>query len=139
MPTDSAALLAADPKANSDYQWVREAGAKYDRDDVLQYFVNIHTGIRCYGRTDGFDSDKIHLRFRDGTNSGLNLDPVSGDIKPNGNAWGDVVAVALMGLAMTAGGALGAGASIDGAKNLFDSTVPHADVPAGLLFPPLAA
>jgi hypothetical protein len=115
-------------------QWI-QVDPTLDRDDVLQFFVNVTTKNRVYGRTDGTLSDHIHLRFLNGTNSGLNLDPVTGDVTADGNALGDVLAVALLALAVTsgAGAAVGAGAST--ATGLFSSPS-HPNIPAGLIFPP---
>ena len=102
-------------------QWVQTL-PDLNRDDTLQFFHNIHTGNRVYGRTDGTLSANIHLRFLDGRNSGLNLDPVSGDVSQDGNVLGNLEALAIIALAAAVGGAVGAGeaALSDTAKNVFD-------------------
>ena len=116
-------------------QWVQTLPS-LNRDDTLQFFHNIHSGNRVYGRTDGTVSDHIHLRFQDGRNSGLNLDPVSGDVSQDGNVLGNLEALAIIALAAAVGGAVGAGeaALSDTAKNVFDPSAPS--IPAGLIFPP---
>jgi len=115
-------------------QWVQQ-DPTLNRDDVLQYFHNTVTGVRVYGKTSGTMSDHIHMFFLDGTDSGLNLDPVSGEIKRDGNVLGLITALVVIGIAGAAGGALGGGlGAAQGAKYLFDPSNPA--VPAGLVFPP---
>jgi hypothetical protein len=114
-------------------QWV-QVDPTLNRDDVLQYFVNIHTKNRVYGRTDGTMSDHIHLHFLNGTNSGLNLDPASGEISADGNVLGDLLSAGLLAIAASSGNVMAIGAAADTAKGLFDPSSPN--VPSGLVFPP---
>lgn len=119
----------------ADPQWL-QTDPSLDRDDIEQWFANVHTGNRVWGRTSGTLSDHVHLYFRNGTDSGLNLDPMTGEVSRDGNVLGDILAVAIIGIAAAAGGAVGAGeaALSDTAKNVFDPSAPS--IPAGLIFPP---
>jgi len=124
--------------ANSNYQWVQQ-DPTLNRDEVLQYGVNVHTGIRVWGKTCGFASDHWHLFYQNGMDSGLNLDPVSGEISRDGNVLGLIFAMVILGIAGAAGGALGAaeGGVAESAKYLFDPSNPsNPSILAGLIFPP---
>jgi hypothetical protein len=80
------------PSDNSDYLWV-QANPSLNRDDVLQYFVNIQTGQRVWGRTSGSFSDHIHLYSLAGADSHYNMDPVSGEISKDGNFFGLFISI----------------------------------------------
>lgn len=116
-------------------QWV-QTDPTLNRDDVIQWFHNLTTNNRVYGKTNGFASSNIHLFYQNGEDSGLNLDPVSGEVSHDGNILGDLLAISMVLVAGAAGGALGAsGIAVDSAKELFG--------PGGkidltqLIFPPL--
>lgn len=120
----------------SNWQWVRK-DKTLDTDSVIQIWVNIHTGNWVRGKTSGFASNHIHLYFADGSDSGWNLDPVTGQASPDGNLWYDVLSIAVIIAASSTAGAFGGGAAIaDSAKTIFDPNNPK--VPAGLVFPPPA-
>lgn len=122
----------------SDIQWV-QTDPTLKRDDVIQYFHNIHTGVRVYGKTDGFMSSNIHLFYLNGQDSKLNLDPVSGEIDHDGNFLGDLLAIASVFVAGAVSGGVGAfsGAITDTAKELFSSDGGRIDL-SQLIFPPVS-
>lgn len=122
----------------ADPQWV-QTDPSLDRDRVIQWFHNVHTGNRVYGATDGTMSDHIHLRFQDGSNSGLNLDPVTGDVSRDGNVLGTLLAIGILAVEAGVGGALSAtGAAVDTAKGFFGPDGQPINM-TGLIFPPIAA
>lgn len=73
--------------------WV-QMNTTLDRDKVLQWFVNTLTGVRLYGRTSGFASSHIHVYTLAGVDTGCNLDPESGALKPNSGLLGDLLTLA---------------------------------------------
>lgn len=115
--------------------WIQE-DKNLNRDVPLQWFVNQATGARVYGRTSGFMSPNIHLYELSGVDTGCNLDPDSGAIKPNGGLLGDLltiggaaVAILLPGLGgAVAAGVLKAGAVLVNVKG---------NVSAIVVYPPL--
>lgn len=117
-------------------QWV-QSDTSLNRDNVIQWFHNTSTGNRVYGKTNGFASSNIHLFYQNGEDSGLNLDPVSGEVSHDGNILGDLLAISMVLVAGAAGGALGAsGVAVDSAKNLFGPEQGKIDL-TQLIFPPL--
>lgn len=114
-------------------QWV-QVNPSLNRDDIIQWFHNISTGNRVYGRTSGTFSDHIHLYYQNGQDSGYNLDPASGEVSKDGNILGDIFA---LGIVTVAGGVVGAsGAVAETAKDIFSKdNAPQISL-TGLLFPP---
>lgn len=70
--------------------WV-QVDPSLPRDVELQWFVNTRTGNRVYGRTSGFLSDHIHIYQLTGLDTGCNLDPASGALKPDGGLLANVL------------------------------------------------
>lgn len=110
-----------------------------NRDDIDQWFRNVVTGNRVFGRTDGSFSDHIHLRFPStGVNSGLNLDPQTGEVSKDGNVLGDLLALGILIAEAGVGGAFGVtGAAVATAKGILGPDGQPIDL-AGLIFPPVA-
>lgn len=117
-------------------QWI-QTDPSLNRDDVIQWFHNITTGNRVYGKTDGFASSNIHLFYQNGQDSGLNLDPESGQVDHDGNILGDIIAIASVFVAGAVSGGVGAfsGAITDTAKDMFSGDGQKIDL-SQLIFPP---
>lgn len=121
----------------ADAVWVQEDPTK-DRDSVIQPFHSLSTGIRCLGDTSGTASDHIHLHYWSSeADSGLNMDPRSGEVSEDGNLFGDFLGVFALAIEALAGGAIGSGtAAIEAAKHFFGPSGKEYDL-TDLLKPPL--
>lgn len=118
-------------------QWV-QVDPSLNRDDVIQWFHNVSTGNRVWGKTSGTLSSNIHLFRQDGSDSGLNLDATSGQVSKDGNLLGDVLAIGALALEAAVGGAVGVGsAAVNASKTFFAPDGSPIDL-TGLIFPPLS-